>query len=169
MDKTATDVHTCACGCGGTPRRRTSRYLPGHHKQRRHPFADRYVVDEHGCWVWQGYKVKNGYGQLTFKRRRWLAHRLSFSLHHGDLPEGDLQVHHRCANRACINPDHLEAATPVENRRAAATKLDSDKVAQIRDLEGTLSQGEIAERFGVDRTTVGQVLRGKVWRKEPAA
>ncbi len=169
MDASMTDLHTCACGCGETPRRRTSRYLPGHHKQRRDPFADRYVINEHGCWVWQSYRVKNGYGQLTFKRRRWLAHRLSFFLCHGELPEGDLQIHHRCANRACLNPEHLEVATPIENRRAARTKLDSGKVMQIHNLGGTLSQGEIAERFGVDRTTVGQVLRGKVWRETPVA
>ena len=175
MDQTTTtstsrnSVQTCACGCGGVPRRRTSKFLPGHHKQRADPFAGRYVVNEHGCWVWQGYCLPGGYGQVTYRRQSWLAHRLSYFRHYGELPEGDLQIHHRCANRACINPDHLEAATPIENRRAARTKLDPDKAKQIRELGGTLSQGEIAERFGVDRTTVGQVLRGKVLREEPAA
>ncbi len=169
MNQTITDLHTCACGCGEIPRRRTSRFLPGHHKQRHDPLADRYVVDEHGCWVWQGYRVKNGYGQLTYKRTRWLAHRLSYCLCHGELPEDDLQIHHRCANRACLNPDHLEAVTPIENRRAAPTKLDPEKVRQIRDLGDRLPQGQIAARFGVDRTMVGQVLRGKAWREDPAA
>ena len=164
--ETLTDVHTCACGCGGVPRRRTSKYLPGHHKQRRDPFEGRYVINEEGCWVWQGCQVKNGYGQLTYRRRRCLAHRLSYFLYHGELPAGDLQVHHRCANRACINPAHLEAATPVENRRAAATKLDREKVEQIRELAGDLSQPQIAKRFGVDHTTIGLVLRGEIWRDE---
>ena len=166
--ETLTDDHTCACGCGGVPRRRTSRYLPGHHKQRRDPFAGRYGIDDQGCWVWQGCQVKNGYGQLTYKGWKGLAHRLSFLRHYGALPEGDLQIHHLCANRACINPDHLEAATPIENRRAAPTKLDPEKVAQIRELGDHLSQGEIAARFGVDRSMIGHVLRGKVWREEPA-
>jgi hypothetical protein len=61
------------------------------------------------------------------------------------------------------------AATPVENRRAAPTKLDPAKAAQIRALAGDLTQGQIAERFGVDRSAVGQVLRGVIWREEPAA
>ncbi len=164
-----TDVHPCACGCGETPRRRTSRWCAGHHKQRQDPLTDRYLVDEHGCWVWQGYCLPGGYGQLTFRRDSWLAHRLSYYRHYGELPAGDLQVHHTCANRACLNPDHLEAATPVENRRAAPTKLDPEKVAQIRDLGDRLSQGEIAARFGVDRSMIGHVLRGKVWREDPAA
>ncbi len=164
--ETLTDVHTCACGCGETPRRRTSRYLPGHHKQRRDPLADRYVVDDQGCWVWQGYCLPGGYGQLTFRRDSWLAHRLSYLRHYGELPEGDLQVHHRCANRACLNPFHLEAATPVENRRAAPTKLDPEKVRQIRELAGDLSQPQIAKQFGVDHTTIGMVLRGEIWRDE---
>ena len=166
MDTTTTDVHTCGCGCGGVPRRRTSKFKPGHHMQRRDPFEGRYVIDDQGCWVWQGCRVWNGYGQLTYKGWKGLAHRLSYFLHHGELPEGDLQVHHICANRACINPDHLEAATPVENRRAAPTKLNPEKVAQIRELAGDLSQPQIAKRFGVDHTTIGPVLRGEIWRDE---
>ncbi len=169
MNETAIAIHTCTRGCGATPRHHTSRFCQGHHRQRRDPLAGRYVINDHGCWIWQGCQVKNGYGQLTYKCRRWLAHRLSYFLHNGELPESALQIHHVCANRACLNPDHLEAATPVENRRAAPTKLDLEKVEQIRELGSTMSQGQIAERFGVDRTTVGQVLRGKVWREDPAA
>ncbi|MDP9358349.1 MAG: HNH endonuclease [Chloroflexota bacterium] len=169
MNAPMTGLHTCACGCGETPRRRTSRYLPGHHKQRRDPLADRYVVDEQGCWVWQGYRLPGGYGQLTYRRDSWLAHRLSYYRHYGELPAGELQIHHICANRACLNPDHLEAVTPIENRRAAPTKLDPAKAEQIRALSGDMSQGEIAARFGVDRTMVGKVLREEVWREEPAA
>ncbi len=53
--------------------------------------------------------------------------------------------------------------------RAAPTKLDLEKVAQIRELGSTIAQGQIAERCGVDRSMVGQVLGGKVWRKVVAA
>jgi hypothetical protein len=171
VNEPTTAAGTCACGCGGRPRLRTSRYLPGHHKQRPDPLAGRYRVDAAtGCWVFQGYKLWNGYGQVTYRCRRWLAHRLSYFLRHGELPEGDLQLHHACANRACVNPDHLVPVTGVENRRAAPTKLDPCKIARIFAMhdEGS-SQGEIAAVIGVDRTSVGKVLRGAMWREAARA
>src|SRR5688572_5607851 len=140
----------CHCGCGGFPKLPTSRYLPGHHKQRPHPLEGRYDVDPAtDCWVWSGYRVQNGYGQLTYRCERWLAHRLSYFLHHGHLPPAPLQLHHVCTNRGCINPDHLEPATPLANRRAAPTKLDPEKAARIRALAPGMPRSALAERFGV--------------------
>lgn len=63
----------------------------------------------------------------------------------------------------------MAAANAIADRRATPTKLDPLKVEQTRALEGTLARGEIAQRFGVNPTTVGQVLRGVVWRKAVAA
>ncbi len=69
--------------------------------------AARAVRDaETGCTVWQGARNEAGYGQITYKRRNWSAHRLAWVAEHGPVP-GGLCVRHTCANRACIALAHL--------------------------------------------------------------
>lgn len=70
-----------------------------------------------GCWLWTGFVHKHGYGALTTRLTSGgskLAHRASYELHHGAIPDG-LQIDHLCHVRHCVNPDHLEAVTPKVN------------------------------------------------------
>lgn len=71
-----------------------------------------------GCWFWMGtVDHSNGYGLFGFRdgvERH--VHRLAYQLTHGDIPEGML-VHHRCGQKLCINPDHLELTTNSEHTR----------------------------------------------------
>lgn len=73
------------------------------------------ATDENGCWIaanigTNGYatsvKDENGKGIPT--------HRLVYRVKVGPIPKGE-QVHHKCAVHACINPEHLVAATQREN------------------------------------------------------
>lgn len=67
-----------------------------------------------GCWQWQGTMNDSGYGLIYAEGFRWRAHRYSWKLTHGDIPDG-MQIDHLCRNRACVNPAHLRLASPKQN------------------------------------------------------
>lgn len=71
-----------------------------------------------GCWKWLGFLNDSGYGMFKAysDRSMMLAHRYSYELHVGPIPEG-LQLDHLCRNPACVNPGHLEPVTHEENVR----------------------------------------------------
>lgn len=68
------------------------------------------------CWEWTAYKMRGAwpYGQVVWGGKTRLAHRVSYELAHGSVPEG-LQVDHICSNALCVRPDHLRAVTNKQN------------------------------------------------------
>lgn len=80
------------------------------------PIAERFwpkvdIPSPFHCWEWKAARAKNGYGKIGRggHGQGWVgAHRVSYELLRGSIPEG-LQLDHLCRNRACVNPAHLEA------------------------------------------------------------
>lgn len=74
-------------------------------------------VDRSGdCWVWTAAQYRNGYGMFGVTHKRpTRAHKYSYELVNGPVPDG-LHIDHKCRNRLCVNPDHLHAVTPKQNR-----------------------------------------------------
>lgn len=69
-----------------------------------------------GCWLWLGTIDHLGYGHFSLAGKQWLAHRLSFEVARGPIPVG-LSIDHKCRQRSCVNPSHLEAVPLAVNIR----------------------------------------------------
>lgn len=66
------------------------------------------------CWFWTGNQNPKGYGLIFFKHSSFLAHRVMYTLHKGEIPE-ELVIDHLCRTRNCVNPSHLRTLSAVEN------------------------------------------------------
>lgn len=78
-----------------------------------------------GCWIWVGSQNDGGYGTLyarkeEFNRPVYLLHRLTYEIAVGPIPFG-YQIHHKCENKLCCNPEHLEKITPIRHSRLSNT------------------------------------------------
>jgi hypothetical protein len=125
------------------------------------------------CWLWKGTIASNGYGKLHFNGRQLQAHRVSYYLHHGAIPE-QLLVLHRCDVRLCCNPAHLWTGSHRDNTRDCVDKgrwnprrkLTESDVLRIRHLSlGGLTSSEIAERFMIGSSCIRNILAGITWKK----
>ena len=119
----------CMCGCGqptriarqtdvreGTVRGHPRRYLSGHNPNKVRPQnLHNYIVNDDGCWIWQG-AFSKGHAVARIKGRSVYVYRHFYEERHGPIAKG-LHGHHTCMVESCVNPEHIEPLTPLEHRR----------------------------------------------------
>jgi len=91
---------------------------------RRYPAIDRFlkkVQKTDTCWLWTASGVPKGYGVIFYQGKQQYAHRVSYLLHVGPIPEG-MQVLHSCDVPRCVNPEHLSIGTALDNSRNMLSK-----------------------------------------------
>ena len=157
------------------------KFLPRH---RARPIAERFaamVQKTEGCWLWTGSVSGGWYGQIQSGPRGGrplLAHRLSYELHVGPIPDG-LYVLHRCDNGLCVNPDHLFLGTHDDNMHDRDTKnrvahgerhcnarLTEDQVKSIRRRSAAGDSDEtIAKEFGISTWNVRHIVKRETWKR----
>ena len=135
------------------------------------------VKIKEGCWEWNGSFLKFGYGRFVIDKKEYQAHRVSYELFNGPIPDG-MCVLHRCDNPPCTNPKHLFLGTKNENRKdavsknrqakgskIASSKLTEIQVLEIRRLHLTGRTGKsIAETFNVTPQMISYIVNRKWWR-----
>ncbi len=139
-------------------------------------------VDRRGpddCWLWIGGSTNRGYGIFHVSRQSRRAHRISWEIAYGVIPDGLVVRHKVCNNTLCVNPRHLALGTQKENiqdkfihktcargETHGLAKLTEESVRKIRKMykSGSLTKREIARIFGVDPNAIQSVLNGKTWK-----
>jgi hypothetical protein len=136
------------------------------------------------CWIWTGAaytdpKGNRSYGQTSYNGRRMGAHRASFLMHGGTIPDR-CDVMHACDTPPCVNPAHLSAGTRQENildgfanpanqgvcagENNGRARLTWDDVHAIRAARkaGAL-QPDLATKYGVAQAQISFILSGRRW------
>lgn len=80
------------------------------------------VIDENQCWNWSKACYSDGYGKVGVNYKVYAVHRLSFQLSNSEIPD-HLIVRHKCDNKKCCNPEHLELGTQSDNILDSVSRL----------------------------------------------
>jgi DNA-binding CsgD family transcriptional regulator len=138
-----------------------------------------FVVSTNGCFEVTSHKPGNkGYPSLRHYKKTVPAHRKIYEEMFGEIPEG-LQVRHKCDNRLCINPEHLELGTfkenmmdKVERNRQAKGEQNGSSILtekEVREImillsSKDLSQTAIARKYKVTVSTVNAIKMKRLWK-----
>lgn len=145
------------------------------------------------CWLWTGKPHKRGYATISLPNGTShgdykLAHRFSYELHNGEIPDSLIVCHscedriniHDATHKLCVNPQHLRLGTYEENaldrvksgransvrgEAQGASKLTEAEVKDIREKynTGNYSYKQLAVEYGVTKMPIASIIKRKSW------
>ena len=142
-------------------------------------------VDKKGedeCWEWITCKK---YGVFRIDKKLYLAHRISWILHYGEIPEHNsyhgICVCHKCDNPSCVNPNHLFLGTCKDNIKDCSKKgrlsdnsgekhwnhkLTEQEILEIRQkyIPYKYTQQQLADEYGVSNQQISDIINNKKWK-----
>ena len=143
------------------------------------------IQGDDDCWLWEGAKCKDDYGQIRINHKDKRVHRLMWEMVNGPIPDGYFICHH-CDNPPCVNPKHLFLATPKQNSQDCVSKnrfksnigelnprakLTLEQVEEIRELykrkKPTLIS--LAEIYKVSIQCIFRIVNYISWKSIPAS
>lgn len=146
-----------------------------------------YVRKTDKCWIWEGGLFTNGYGQFRVGRKKVKAHRFSWIISGGFIPDGYILLH-KCDNPQCVRPDHLFLGTHKDNSldrdrknrgakgpnlakgspgelngSAKLTQTEVFEIRQLRDNEG-FSYNELSSLFDISPSQIANIIKERSWQ-----
>lgn len=125
------------------------------------------------CWLWIG-ELTYGYGVFWFEKKTYRSHRFMLLLN-GEIIPKNYVIRHKCRNRNCVNPNHLEIGTQSENikdmirdgtqakgEKHGQSKLTETQIREIR-LKFNNTQRELAKEYGVSQAQIHRIKSNKSW------
>ena len=147
------------------------------------PHTDRFwskvnKITESGCWEWTaGLRNAAGYGGFCINRSMFLAHRISWEIENGKIPNNSC-VLHKCDNPLCVKPSHLFLGSRTDNNvdrmnkgrsrprigsLNGRSKLTENEVRVIRIYHPTLALPDLAKSFNVSKQVIWSIIHRKTW------
>ena len=130
-------------------------------------------------WQWRASKNASGYGIIGVGDKVELAHRLSYKIHNGQIPD-NMQVLHTCDDRGCVNPEHLYLGTNHDNimdrvkrnrkgdvsgEKNGLSKLNKKQILEIRErYKNGENQHSIGKQYGVCKATIYYIVNELTWK-----
>lgn len=133
---------------------------------------EKFVVKKNGCWEWNGC-INSKYGAFRFRKKPQKAHRVSWVIHNGEIPDG-LQVLHKCDNPPCTNPEHLFLGTNADNMKdmvskkrhvSGKRKLTKEMIIHIRNLlKMGVPSARLSRDYKVSETCIYNIRHNISWK-----
>lgn len=139
-----------------------------------------HVDKTEGCWLWKSIRTGNvcydKYGKFEANHVIYDAHRYSWRMHYGEIPDG-MCVLHECDVRPCVRPDHLFLGTKRDNNldckakgrnargeKNGCAKLTEEQVTWVREVHSKgMMQKDIAVILGIHVNSVGRIIHRELW------